>query len=58
MKCMGVPELIIDDWLRNLAFLVDLTAYLNELNLKPQDGNQLVHQLYSHVKIFQARLGL
>jgi hypothetical protein len=34
MKAMEVPELINDDWVHNLAFLVDLTAYLNELNLK------------------------
>jgi hypothetical protein len=42
MKGMEVPELISDDWVCDLAFLVDLTAYLNSLNLKLQGTNQLV----------------
>jgi hypothetical protein len=38
-----VPELINNDWVQALAYLVDLSAYLNKLNLKLQDENK---QLY------------
>jgi hypothetical protein len=55
MKDVEVPELISDDRLFDLSFLADLTAYLNELNLKIQEENKLVHQLYSHVKNSQAK---
>jgi hypothetical protein len=58
MKGMELPECVDDDWSRDLAFLVDLTACLKEPNLKLQGENQLVHQLYSHVKTFQAKLRL
>jgi hypothetical protein len=40
---------------RVLAVLVDLTAYLNEKNLKLQGEHEFIHQLYSHVKSFQAK---
>jgi hypothetical protein len=43
MKGLEVSELISDDWEHKLAFLLDLTAYLNELNKKQQDENHLVH---------------
>jgi hypothetical protein len=50
---MGVPELINDEWVHDLALLVDLTACLNELNSKLQGENQLVC-----VKTFQAKFFL
>jgi hypothetical protein len=50
MKAIEVPELINDDGVRDLPFLLDLTAYLSELNLKLQNENQLVNQLCIHVK--------
>jgi hypothetical protein len=34
-----------DEWVCDLAFLVDVTGYLNELNLKLQKQEQLVHEL-------------
>lgn len=33
---------IINNWVFNLAFLLDLTAYFNELNLKLQGEDQIV----------------
>jgi hypothetical protein len=37
---------ISDDWVTDdLAFLLDVTAYLNKLNFKLQGENQLVHHL-------------
>jgi hypothetical protein len=56
MKAIEVPELINDDGIRDLAFLLDLTAYLSELSLKLQGENQLVRQMYIHVK-FSGPLG-
>jgi hypothetical protein len=41
-----------DEWVCDLAFLVDVTVYLNELNLKLQKQGQLVHELHGHVKSF------
>lgn len=58
MKGVYVPELTNDKWLQQLAFLVDLTTYFNELNMKLQGQNQLVHQLYGHIKTFENKLGL
>jgi hypothetical protein len=42
----------------DLAFLVDATRYLNELNLKLQKQGQLVHELHGHVKAFCNKLRL
>ncbi|XP_014776676.1 general transcription factor II-I repeat domain-containing protein 2-like [Octopus bimaculoides] len=51
-----VPELKNDNWICDLAFLVDITTHLNDLNLKLQKQNQLIHEMYSRVKAFQAKL--
>ena len=58
MKGKSVSELQNEDWVRELAFLVDLTSYLNELNLKLQGRGQLVHDMYKHIKVFQTKLQL
>jgi hypothetical protein len=47
-----------DEWVCDLAFLVDVTRYLNELNLKLQKHGQLVHEVQGHVKAFCNKLGL
>ena len=54
MKGKIIPELIDDNWVRDLVFLVDLTMHFNDLNTKLQ--GQFVHHLYSHVKTFQSKL--
>jgi hypothetical protein len=41
-----------DEWVWDLAFLVDVTGYLNKLNLKLQKHRQLFHELHGHVKSF------
>jgi hypothetical protein len=38
--------------------LTDLTQHLNELNIKLQGKDQLVTQLYSVIKAFEAKLKL
>jgi hypothetical protein len=42
----------------DLAFLADVTGYLNELNLQLQKQGQLVHELHGHVKAFDNKLRL
>jgi hypothetical protein len=47
-----------DEWVCDLAFLVDVTGYLNELNLRVQKQVQFVHELHGHVKAFCNKLRL
>ena len=58
MKDHHVPELQNESWQMDLAFLVDITTHLNELNTKLQGKNQLVTQLYENIKAFQLKLRL
>jgi hypothetical protein len=51
---MEVSEHISDVWVHDIAFLLDLTPYLSRLMLKLQGEHQLVFQMCSHVKTFQA----
>ena len=46
------------DWLLDLAFLVDLTPHLNILNTKMQGRNQLLTVLLEHVRAFQTKITL
>ena len=58
MKGKSIPELSDDGWVRDLAFLVDFTSYLNHLNSKLQGKGQFIHQLHSHIKTFQNKIQL
>lgn len=58
MKEKPVRELSDNKWLCDLAFMVDITKYLSELNIKLQGPNQLLNSLVSHVKSFEAKLKL
>ncbi|RXN38641.1 general transcription factor II-I repeat domain-containing 2-like protein [Labeo rohita] len=60
MEIKGKPvvELSDDKWLCDLAFMVDITKHLSELNVKLQGLNQLLSSLLSHVKSFEAKLKL
>ena len=53
MKGKIIPKLSDDNWVRDLAFLVDLTMHFNDLNTKLQGQGQFVHHLYlySHVRL-------
>lgn len=53
-----VSELADFLWLWKLAFLVDITHFLNELNLKLQGTNSLISNLYSYIKAFKLKLTL
>ncbi|CAK1584105.1 unnamed protein product [Parnassius mnemosyne] len=58
IKDKPLSELSDPKWICDLAFLVDLTGYLNDLNFKLQKQGQLVNDLYSHLKAFQIKLRL
>ncbi|KAJ4938374.1 hypothetical protein JOQ06_002994 [Pogonophryne albipinna] len=51
-------ELSDSKWLCDLGFMVDITKYLTELNVKLQGPNQLFSSLLSNVKSFEAKLKL
>nr|KAF6444323.1 hypothetical protein HJG59_008614 [Molossus molossus] len=58
MKGKPVRELSDSKWLCDLVFMVDITKYLSELNIKLQGPNQLLSFLLSNVKSFEGKLRL
>ena len=46
------------DWLASLAFLVDITSHLNNLNIQLQGKIQLIHEIYGHIITFERKLHL
>ncbi|EHB17073.1 General transcription factor II-I repeat domain-containing protein 2B [Heterocephalus glaber] len=53
-----VPQLSSGDWIRDLAFLVDMTTHLNTLNVSLQGHSQIVTQMYDLIRAFVAKLCL
>ncbi|XP_048645847.1 general transcription factor II-I repeat domain-containing protein 2-like isoform X4 [Marmota marmota marmota] len=53
-----VPQLSSKDWIRDLAFLVDVTMHLNTLNISLQGHSQVVTQMYDLLRAFLAKLCL
>ena len=58
MKHRDITLLENYEWLNDLAFLIDITQMLSDLNLKLQGKDQLVHKMFEHVESFLARLML
>jgi hypothetical protein len=60
MEFKGIPveEFQDKEWMCDFGFLIDITGYLNELNLNLQRQNQLIHTLYDHIKSFKVKLAL
>ncbi|UYV75527.1 EPM2AIP1 [Cordylochernes scorpioides] len=50
------PTLQNNAWLWKLAFYVDLTKHVNELNLRLQGENQHLPDLYTNIKSFRMKL--
>ncbi|XP_050516254.1 general transcription factor II-I repeat domain-containing protein 2B-like [Diabrotica virgifera virgifera] len=55
-KGQEIDFLTDEQWLADLAFLVDITKYLSDLNLKLQGKDQLCTQLYEHIQAFTKML--
>ncbi|XP_014404013.1 PREDICTED: general transcription factor II-I repeat domain-containing protein 2B isoform X3 [Myotis brandtii] len=53
-----LPQLSSQDWVRDLAFLVDMTMHLNTLSLSLQGHSQIVTQMYDLIRAFLAKLCL
>ena len=58
MKNKAIPLLDDPTFQCSLAFLTDITHHVNELNVKFQGRNQIITQIYDHVKLFKVILGL
>lgn len=58
IKEKPIPELNDDEWICDLAFLVDLTTHLNQLNSNLQAKGKLIHELYFQVTSFTKKLKL
>lgn len=47
MKGKNIPELTSTEWLADLAFALDVTALMNELNSKLQGNGLFAHEMHS-----------
>ena len=47
-----------ESWQQDLAFAVDITAHISDLNLKLQGKGKLITELYDDIKCFINKLGL
>lgn len=56
LKAKNIPELSDVDWNADLAFAVDVTALMNELNTKLQGKDLFVHEMHNLVKAFIRKL--
>ncbi|GCC42994.1 hypothetical protein chiPu_0027270, partial [Chiloscyllium punctatum] len=57
-KGNGIPQLSNADWIADLGFAVDVTAFMNEVNVKLQCKGLFVHEMYNLVKVFMRKLQL
>lgn len=57
-KGKSPPQLTSEDWIKDLAFLVDITSQLNTLNISLQGRSQVVTQMYDLIRSFIAKLCL
>jgi hypothetical protein len=57
-KEKNVPQLSDKKWILDLAFLTDMTTFLNELNVKLQGKEKLLPDMYSDIKSFTVKLKL
>jgi hypothetical protein len=55
-KCEQIIVLSDPKWINDLAFLVDITRYLKELNTKLQGKDQLITDLFSHINALKVKL--
>lgn len=58
MDSKGKDSVVLrdDKWKCELAFLADITAHLNALNLQLQGRDRMITDMYDAVKAFQGKL--
>ena len=54
-KYMNATKFCNQEWVSNLAFLVDLTLHSNSMNLQLQVKLQLIQELWSYVHTFETK---
>lgn len=54
-ECEHLKDIV---WLSDFAFFTDLLSHINKLNLKLQGRNQLIHDIWSHIRGFKMQLDL
>lgn len=57
-KGTNIPELSNFKCTSELAFLVDITTYLNKLNITLQGKGKLINELFTEIKSFQLKIKL
>lgn len=57
-KGRDVQELNDNEWVQDLAFMVDITEHLNYLHTKLQGRNKLVTDLHDSIRAFEMKLDL
>ena len=50
------PEHKEPNWISKLAFLTDITHYLNQLNIELQGCDLLVNTAYQHIVTFEMKM--
>lgn len=58
MKGENTSTITDAPWIQDLAFAVDITAHLTDLNLKLQGKNKIITHLYDDLKCFITKLSL
>ena len=53
-----VCDFVNEEWKLEFMFAIDILEKLNELNVKLQGNSLFAHEMYVHVKSFQAKLSL
>ncbi|KAI0238315.1 General transcription factor II-I repeat domain-containing protein 2A, partial [Lamellibrachia satsuma] len=57
-KGTEVPEFADPTWMCDFAFLIDVTAHLNQLNVQLQGREHLINELFQFVSVFEMKLRL
>ena len=58
MKGQNTEKIKGESWQQDLAFAVDITSHLSDLNLKLQGRYKLITELYDEIKCFINKMGL
>lgn len=53
-----VPQFDDNYWVGDLAFLVDVTSYLSDHNVKLQGRDMVINEFLTHIKTFMSKLSL
>ena len=57
-KVTEVPEFTDPTWMCDFAFLLDVTAHLNQLNVQRQGRKHLINEVFQFVSAFEMKLRL